>query len=30
MAFLPAEDKYGYDDHRFERAIDAHFHCSIC
>ena len=30
MASLPAEDKYGHDDGRFERAIDAHFHCSIC
>ncbi len=30
MACCPAEEKYGYDDSRFEKAVDAHFHCSIC
>jgi hypothetical protein len=30
MASLPAEEKYGYEDSRFEKVIDAHFHCSIC
>ncbi|CAB3999615.1 E3 ubiquitin- ligase NRDP1 [Paramuricea clavata] len=30
MASLPAEEKYGYEDSRFEKAVDAHFHCSIC
>ena len=30
MASFQAEEKYGYDDSRFEKAIDAHFHCSIC
>ena len=30
MAARPAEEKYGYDDSRFEKAVDAHFHCSIC
>ena len=30
MASLLAENKYGYDDSRFEKAIDNHFHCSIC
>ena len=24
------EAKYGYDDSRFENAVDDHFHCSIC
>ena len=30
MACCPAEAKYGYDDSRFERAVDDHFHCSVC
>ena len=30
MACCPTEDKYGYDDSRFEKAVDDHFHCSIC
>ena len=30
MAFCPTEAKYGYDDSRFEKAVDDHFHCSIC
>ena len=30
MAYCPTEAKYGYDDSRFEKAIDDHFHCSIC
>ena len=30
MACCPAEAKYGYDDSRFEKAVDDHFHCSIC
>ena len=30
MACCPTEAVYGYDDSRFERTIDAHFHCSIC
>ena len=30
MACCPAEAKYGYDDSRFERAIDHHLHCSVC
>ncbi len=30
MACRPTEDKYGYDDSRFEKAVDTHFHCSIC
>ena len=28
---LPLEEKkYGYDDSRFEKDVDEHFHCSIC
>ena len=27
---LPDGAKYGYDDSRFEKAVDDHFHCSIC
>ena len=23
-------NKYGYDENRFEKSVDAHFHCSIC
>ena len=30
MACCPTEEKYGYEDSRFEKAVDAHFHCSIC
>ena len=30
MACCPTEEKYGYDDSRFEKAVDDHFHCSIC
>ena len=30
MACCPTEEKYGYDESRFEKAVDAHFHCSIC
>ena len=30
MACCQTEEKYGYEDSRFEQAVDAHFHCSIC
>ena len=31
MACCPTrQTKYGYDDSRFERDVDEHFHCSIC
>ena len=30
MACCPTEAKYGYDDSRFEKAVDDHLHCSIC
>ena len=31
MACCPTEEKiYGYDDSRFEKAVDENFHCSIC
>ena len=31
MAFCPTEEKiYGYEDSRFEKDVDEHFHCSIC
>ncbi len=30
MASLPTEEKYGYDDSRFQKAVDENFHCSIC
>jgi hypothetical protein len=30
MACCPTKEKYGYEDSRFEKAVDAHFHCSIC
>ena len=31
MACCPTQDKeYGYDDSRFEKDVDEHFHCSIC
>ena len=30
MACCPNEEKYGYEDCRFERDVDENFHCSIC
>ena len=30
MACCPTTEKYGYEDSRFEKDIDEHFHCSIC
>ena len=31
MACCPTQQKkYGYDDSRFEKDVDEHFHCSIC
>ena len=31
MACCPTQEKkYGYDDSRFEKDVDEHFHCSIC
>ena len=30
MACCPTEEQYGYDDSRFEKDVDEHFHCSIC
>ncbi len=30
MACSSTEQKYGYDDSRFEKDVDEHFHCSIC
>ena len=30
MACCSTEAKYGYDDSRFEKAVDDHLHCSIC
>ena len=30
MACSSKEEKYGYDDCRFEKDVDEHFHCSIC
>ena len=30
MACCPTEEKYGYEDCRFEKDVDEHFHCSIC
>ena len=30
MACCPTNEKYGYEDSRFEKDIDEHFHCSIC
>ena len=30
MACSSKEEKYGYEDCRFEKDIDEHFHCSIC
>ena len=30
MACCATEEKYGYEDSRFEKDVDQHFHCSIC
>ena len=30
MARRPTKEKNGYDDGRFEKTVDAHFHCSVC
>ena len=30
MACCQKEEKYGYDDSRFEKDVDEEFHCSIC
>ena len=30
MACCLTDENYGYDDSRFEKAVDTHFHCSIC
>ena len=30
MACCPTKEKYGYEDSRFEKDVDKHFHCSIC
>ncbi|CAB4021303.1 E3 ubiquitin- ligase NRDP1 [Paramuricea clavata] len=30
MACCPTEEKYGYEDSRFEKDVDENFHCSIC
>ena len=30
MACCPTEEKYGYEDGRFEKDVDENFHCSIC
>ena len=30
MACCPTNEKYGYEDSRFEKVVDEHFHCSIC
>ena len=30
MACCPTNEKYGYEDSRFEKDIDEDFHCSIC
>ena len=30
MACCQKEEKYGYDDSRFEKDVDENFHCSIC
>ena len=30
MARCPTEEKYGYEDCRFEKDVDENFHCSIC
>ena len=30
MAFCPTEEKYGYEDCRFQKDVDEHFHCSVC
>ena len=30
MACCPTNEEYGYEDSRFEKDVDEHFHCSIC
>ena len=30
MACCPTNEKYGYEDSRFQKDVDEHFHCSIC
>ena len=30
MSCCPTKEKYGYDDCRFDKDVDEHFHCSIC
>ena len=30
MACCPSEEKYGYDDKRFQKDVDENLHCSIC
>ena len=30
MACCQKEEKYGYDDSRFEKDVDEEFHCSVC
>ncbi len=30
MACCPIEDKYGYEDSRFQGDVDENLHCSIC
>jgi archaellum component FlaC len=30
MPYCPTEEKYGYEDCRFESNVDENFHCSIC
>ena len=30
MASCPTEEKYGYEDCRFQKDVDEHFHCSVC
>ena len=30
MACCQKEEKYGYDDSRFEKNVDENFHCSVC
>ena len=30
MACCQKEEKYGYDDSRFEKDVDENFHCSVC
>ena len=30
MACCPTNEEYGYEDSRFQKDVDEHFHCSIC